>query len=456
MLETIVAVATPAGAGALAILRLSGAQALPCARGFLKIAGSSFEPRRATFARAHDGCYPIDEVLATYFPGPSSATGEDLFEVSCHGSVYIVSRLLEAAANSGARLARPGEFTQRAFINGRLDLTQAEAVCDLIRARTKAAHSLALSQLEGGLSRAVNTTRTALLDLLVRLEASLDHPEEDIPTIAAAEFGANIESLSQEIESLAKTFATGRLIREGARIAIVGRPNAGKSSLLNALLGRERAIVCPTPGTTRDTLEEPAVLDGLPSILIDTAGLRCEAADPAERIGMERAELALSACDLGLLVIDGSRPVGEEDTLVHRRILMEAAKAGRKVISVLSKADLPLRATTHSTNALPVSTLQAQSLQKLVAHIAQTLAADRARAGSESALVSSTRHYDALSRAAEELELARRATQDWPGQWEDRAASRLRSSLAALDEIIGPGAPHELLDAIFSRFCLGK
>lgn len=443
--ETIAAAATAPGS-ALGVVRLSGPRALAAASGFLD---AELQPRRASLARARwQG--DIDDVVATFFPGPRSATGEDVVELSCHGSDYILRRLLEAAVANGARLARPGEFTQRAYLNGRLDLAQAEAVCDLIAARTSQAHRAALSQLDGGLSKAVADLRRPVLELLVRLEAALDHPEEDIPAICAAEFAAAVDAASTRIAALAKTHDRGRLLREGARIAIVGRPNAGKSSLLNALLGRDRAIVCAEPGTTRDTLEESADLDGVPSVLIDTAGLREEAGDPAEKIGMERTARALREADAAVLVIDGSRRIDDEDRKVHERILAQAAESGRRIISVLNKADLP--GPEHGAGALRVSAATKQGLDALAAQLGAAVAGLTAAP----VLVTSARHRDALRRACAELDEASRTTAVWPRTWEDRAASRLRAALAALDEIAGAGAPDEVLAEIFSRFCVGK
>lgn len=447
--ETIAAVATPSGCAALGVVRLSGASALAAASGFISLK-STPQPRIATWAKAHWRA-PIDEVVLTYFPSPHSPTGEDLVEVSAHGSPLILKRLLEAALACGARLARPGEFTQRAFLNGRLDLAQAEAVCDLIRAKTDEAHRAALAQLEGGLSKEVLSLRRPILDLLVRIEANLDHPEEDIPSLAASEVEEMLGAAAAPLSALAATFERGRLVTEGARVCIIGRPNAGKSSLLNALLGTERAIVCPAPGTTRDTLEESSSLDGIPSVLIDTAGLREHCEDPAERLGLERTQRALTACDMALLVIDGSRPLDDEDRRIHRRILEKAAEQGRPIISVLNKSDLP--SGNDALGDIAVSAAARTGLQDLVGLISRRLSSE---AISESLLVTSLRHHEALRLCIEELGQARAAVAQWPRRWEDRVASRLREALRQLGEIIGEGAPDEVLEGIFSRFCVGK
>lgn len=411
-------------------------------------------PRRATLARAYRSSELIDELVATYFPGPRSATGEDTVEFSCHGSPLILRNLVEAALQAGARLAKPGEFTLRAFLNGRLDLAQAEAVCELIRARTESSRRAALSQLQGGLSRRVRDLREPVFDLLVRVEASLDHPEEDLPSLERSEVLARLEYSRSAVSALAATFRQGRIVSEGARICIVGRPNAGKSSLLNALLGTERAIVCPEPGTTRDTLEEASDLGGIQSVLIDTAGLREECGDPAEVQGIERTRRALDSSDLALLVVDRSRPLSKEDKRVHLEILESAVRQGRPVVTVLNKSDLPPRLEDRPADAA-ISTLTGKGLQELITLIGSRLAQDLP-GGRDPVLVTSLRHHQALLQAAAELGEARDAVRALPGRWEDRLAFHLRRTLQGLGEIVGEGAPDEVLEAVFSRFCVGK
>jgi tRNA modification GTPase len=393
----------------------------------------------------------LDEVVAIFFPGPNSPTGEDLLEVTAHGSPYILDRLLAAALEAGARLAQPGEFTQRAFINGCLDLAQAEAVSALIRARTGRAHRSALVQLQGGLSRRVGAIRESLFGLLVRLEVTLDHPEEDLPSLQQKEALVPIEQALSEIRALSQSFDRGRRIFEGSRICIAGRPNAGKSSLLNLLLGRERAIVCREPGTTRDTLEEPSDLAGIPTLLIDTAGLRENASDSAELSGMERSRQALGTSDLTVLVIDGSHPLTKEDERIHQTILEQAREAARPVIIVLNKSDLPQLCPTQADAV--ISALCGNGIERLIALIAEKLKATPE--DSDGLVVSSLRHYEALAATTSELEEARRLILAMDN-WEDRAAFNLRQALQGLGEIIGEGAPDEVLKGVFSRFCIGK
>lgn len=447
---TIAAIATPPGIGALAVLRLSGPRAKETALAFLKPVGD-LEPRRAVTARAFYRGEPLDRVVAIFYPGPRSATGEDLLEITAHGSPLIMERLLAAALEAGARAALPGEFTRRAFVNGRLDLAQAEAVCQLIRAKSDEARRAALRQLEGGLSEVLRRLRQPLFDLLVRVEAGLDHPEEDIPPLSPAEARAALAAARARILELAASHARGRLIAEGARVCLVGRPNAGKSSLMNALLGFERAIVCREPGTTRDVLEEPAVLGKLPSVLIDTAGLSAQNVDEADRLGQERTRKALNGADLAVLVVDGSRPLLAEDTKIHESIQAQAHDAGIPVLIVLNKADLGVE--SDLTNAITVSALKGTGIAALVESISTKLD----NSGAETPmLVTALRHRDCLNNAAAELDCAMALCDAPPRDWQPLAAHHLRTALKRLGEITGEDAGESLLDAVFSRFCVGK
>ncbi|MBI5882518.1 MAG: tRNA uridine-5-carboxymethylaminomethyl(34) synthesis GTPase MnmE [Elusimicrobia bacterium] len=454
--DTIAAIATPPGVGALGILRLSGPSAREVASRFLKVGGEGLSPKRAVVCRADFDGSPLDRVVVVYHPGPATSTGEELIEITAHGSAFILGRLLAAALASGARAALPGEFTQRAFLNGRLDLSQAEAVCDLIRARTGRSHRAALEQLEGGLSREVRGLSSSLTDLLVRVEASLDHPEEDIPIVEPGAALCELEAGRSRVLTLARTFKNGRLLAEGARVAIVGRPNAGKSSLLNALLGMERAIVCASPGTTRDTLEEPCDLGGIPAVLIDTAGLTDHPADEAESLGLERTDRALERCDLALLVVDGSRPSGPEDEAASRRILERLASLGRPALTVRNKADLPSAAETPEAPACDaaVSARTGLGLRDLVARIGPLLGDSPGE--QDGVTVTSGRHHAALLACASELAAAGRSVTERPGAWEELAASGLRAALRELGSITGEDAPASVLSAIFARFCVGK
>ena len=404
-MELIAALATPPGASALGVLRLSGDGARAAAEKLLRLkSAEGWLPRKALVAEALADGEVLDEVVAVYFPGPSTATGEDLLEITAHGSPLILRRLLAAAFAAGARPAAPGEFTQRGFLNGRLDLSQAEAVGDLIRARTDEARRRALRQLRGGLSDEIARLRRPLLELLVRLEAGLDHPEEDLPPLSRETAAKVCGEISRAARRLADTHRDGRLLHDGARLAIVGRPNAGKSSLLNALLGRDRAIVCPTPGTTRDTLEEPWEVGGAPALLIDTAGLGDAPEGPAEKAGMQRSLRALEGADLAILVVDRSKTPGPEDEEVHARIAETAARLGTPLLRVLNKCDLPPPRPEDApweNGPLSVSALTGSGLDRLHGEISRGLALEKSKA--EPILVASQRQAEALLGAAQAL-----------------------------------------------------
>ncbi|MDP3541056.1 MAG: GTPase, partial [Elusimicrobiota bacterium] len=326
--DTIVALATPPGRSALGIVRLSGPRCRELARVLL---GTELEPRRATARPLRRGGVLVDRVVATYWAGPSTPTGEDLLEIAGHGSPELLREIVEAALEAGARPAAPGEFTRRAYVNGRLDLAQARAVGDLIAARGSAARASALARLSGGLSDALDAARAPILELLAALEVRLDHPEEDIAPLETAAADAALADAAASLDRLISGNARGRARREGARVGLFGSPNAGKSTLLNALLGRERAITSPEPGTTRDLLEEQAELAGLPVVLIDTAGLREGAADPAEREGVARARRALETCEVAVLVVDAARAGDPRDAAAREAVAAAAARRGARL-----------------------------------------------------------------------------------------------------------------------------
>ncbi len=448
--ETIVAPATPAGRGALGIVRVSGPGARRVA---LEVLGwESPEPRRASTRTARRAGRPVDRVVAVFWEGPETSTGEDLLEMTAHGSPEILRELVAAASEAGARHAAPGEFTRRAFTNGRLDLAQAEAVEALIRARGDRARRAALDRLDGQFSRDVSAARAPVLDLLALLEARLDHPDEDIAPLSGAAADAALAALRPPLERVLAAFERGRSEREGVRVCLVGRPNAGKSSLLNALLGRDRAIVAATPGTTRDTLEEPAALAGLSTVLIDTAGLRDDAIDPAEREGVERAERALAACDVAVLVVDGARPEEPVDARAHRRALELAAREGRPVVIARSKSDLA--ASAAEAGGVSVSSKTGAGIEALARAVAAAAGAAEGDEG-ETMLVGE-RDREAFAAALAEIDAARAAVAAHPGTWEDRAACHLREAHDRLGSVLGLGAPDEVLRAVFSRFCVGK
>ncbi len=445
--DTIVAQATPPGAGAIAVLRLSGPGAFAAASGFLSPRPKPAH-RRAYILSVMDGGRLVDRVVAVFFKGPSSYTGQDTVEVSCHGSPYITRTLLNLAVKNGARVAAPGEFTLRAFLNGKLDLAQAEAVGELIKSSSAGAHRAALTQAEGGISGRVREIRAALVSLLAQLEARLDDTYEEIRELDLNSFGRGAAAAEKLIAGLAAGYAAGRGIRDGFGVAIAGAPNSGKSSLLNALLGYERALVSRASGTTRDTLEAELEIDGFTVRLTDTAGLNALRPAALERAGMRRARKALAAADMVLLVRDAS----VSETPSDRRAAREAGACGAEVLEVFNKADLPRR-RAPSPGGFLVSCRTGQGLER----VRRALVARQKKTFSDGAqaAVTSARHFEALSGAAGEL-AAMRSLLKTKNPPLELAAERLRLALGKLALILGETAPEEVLADIFSKFCVGK
>ncbi|WP_035601852.1 tRNA uridine-5-carboxymethylaminomethyl(34) synthesis GTPase MnmE [Haloferula sp. BvORR071] len=443
--ETIVALASGGGTAAVALIRLSGPQAesiadLACAG----TAGKAVE-RRATRAKVRDAVGRIvDDVLLTVFRGSRSFTGEPVVEIASHGGRLITRRILERLLECGARSAGPGEFTERAFLNGKLDLTQAEAVMDLISASSDLALRAAHEQLEGGIGKRTEQLREDLIGLVAHLEAWIDFPEEDIDPDTGELFRSRIAAAKAGIAILLATADQGRVLREGVRTVIVGKPNAGKSSLLNLLLGCERAIVSDEAGTTRDTIEEMVVLDGVPLRLVDTAGLRDEAGG-VEREGMRRTLLEAERADLILVVRDATLPPAESEVELP-------AEVGR-VVTVLNKSDLGVDSGWSGKTGVKISCATSDGLDDLRHAIRQSLDLGEADWG-EHAVAINTRHRDCLRRATASLSAADELLSG--DQPPELAALELRDAMEALGEIAGKVDAEEVLGAIFSRFCIGK
>ncbi|HEV8193602.1 MAG TPA: tRNA uridine-5-carboxymethylaminomethyl(34) synthesis GTPase MnmE [Ktedonobacterales bacterium] len=469
--ETIAAIATPTGTGGLGIVRVSGTQAFVVGLRIFRPAQSlpEGEPPPShlmTYGHVVDPATGevIDEVLAAFMRAPRTYTREDVVEISAHGGPLVLRRILELALATGARAAHPGEMTLRAFLNGRIDLAQAEAVMALINAESDAGRRLALRQLQGELSMRVRAARTAAVDALVRVEASIDFPEEEVPPPDPAELAALVSDARGTVDRLLAGADRGRILRDGVRVAIVGRPNVGKSSLLNALLGSDRAIVTPIAGTTRDTVEERALLGGIALHLVDTAGLT-PSDDPIERIGVERSRTAASSADLLLFVLDGSTPLTNLDTqaAAELRTLADSGakdpENARPVIVLLNKVDLApaleeAQAGTLWPNAplIRTSATTGEGLAALEEAIARLVLGGQVATGD--VLVSSARHRDALRRAGESLTAATVTLES--GLPLDFVAIDLRTALEALGEITGETATGDLLDRIFAEFCIGK
>ncbi len=447
--DTIAAQATPPGAGAIAVIRLTGPAAFSAAAAFLSPPAKKPAHRRAYVLAVRDGRRLIDRVVAVFFRGPASYTGQDTVEISCHGSPYIIRTILNLAVKNGARIAGPGEFTLRAFLNGKLDLAQAEAVGELIAASSAGAHRAALTQAEGEISARVWETRTALVELLSEIEARLDDSYEEIPALDRRAFGRRAAAAHKKVMELAAGFEAGRGIREGLNVVIAGAPNSGKSSLLNALLGYDRALVSREAGTTRDMLEASLEIDGFTVRFSDTAGLNAGRASRLELAGMARARKALAAAELVLLVKDSSIRGSASDLRAEKEV--SAAAAGAEVLRVFNKTDLPAR--RPCAGGLPVSCRSGRGLGRLRA----ALVARQKKTFSDGAqaVVTSARHFEALSGAGREL-AALRALLRAKNPLLELAAERLRLALGELALILGETAPEEVLAGIFSSFCVGK
>ncbi len=453
--DTIAAIATPLGEGGLAVIRVSGPAALTVADHCFAPAGKALQkPSTAATHTLHFGHVVhqgrnIDEVLLSVMRAPRSFTREDVVEITCHGGILPAKMVLDAVLANGARLAEPGEFTRRAFLNGRIDLAQAEAVADLIHSRTELALRAANEQLAGKLSQRVNQLRDDMVETLAHIEAHIDFPEEDIAPDTRDQLIARLEHGVGFMDELLRTADEGQILRRGIRAAIIGRPNSGKSSLLNQLLGRDRAIVSPIPGTTRDTIEETANVRGLPVVFIDTAGLR-EARDEIELEGVRRSRQSLEQAELILHVLDGSEPLAESD----RNCLAEFS-AKRRVL-VRNKSDLPvvLRLPAElQSPAVGVSCLTGQGLEALKDAIKELIWSGEIRAEMLQVMINS-RHQASLNRARDATLRTLEALRADQGL--ELVALDLRIAVNAVGEIVGKTTTEDVLDVIFSQFCIGK
>lgn len=457
--DTIAAIATPIGASGLGVIRVSGPGAFEVAKKVFRRRGaplSAFKPRTALHGLLVDPSReePIDEVILLAFAAPASFTGEDVVEISCHGGVAVLRSALNAVLNAGARLANPGEYTQRAFLNGKLDLAQAEAVNDLIRATADGSRRTALRQLSGGLSETLGDLRRRLMGVLASIEAAIDFPD-DVDEPEADWVIAEIEKARDDIGRLRSSFQTGRIYREGLRVVIAGRVNVGKSSLLNALLKYARAIVTPIPGTTRDVIEESLQIHGIPVVAIDTAGIR-QTDDPVEKIGVELTEQTMASADLILVVVDASEGMMTADEELLRNI------DTRRAILVLNKIDLlpeKVRGLVteeyvgrlgRSVPTVQTCAFSGQGIDQLEDEIARKAAG----AAVEDTVVTNIRHDRLLGSAYDSLEKALSSAR--AAQPVDLVSIDLTAATNCIGQITGETAAEDLIDRIFSEFCIGK
>ena len=452
--DTIAAISTPLGEGGIGIVRLSGPDSREIPSALFMLAGDqstdALRPRRLTLGHIADPTTGqlIDEVLVSYMPAPHTYTRQDIVEINCHGGIVSTRRVLELCLARGARLAGPGEFTLRAFVNGRIDLAQAEAILDVIRSRTDAGLQVAVSQLAGRLSSRVRAARDLLLQVQAHVVASIDFPEDEIPSIDVTNI---LEQVHTSLAGLLKVADRGMVYRQGVRTALIGRPNVGKSSLLNALLRTNRAIVTSIPGTTRDTVEETLNLQGIPIVLVDTAGLESDPRDPIEQMGIERSRAALQQADLVLAVLDGNAPLEPAD---HEMLdLLEEKSA----LIIVNKSDLDLVLDRRQLPShLPQVVVSAETGEGLP--LVEEAIIDMILGGDVSArddvLVSNPRHKAALSIALESVSTALEGAR--AGTPVDFISIDLAEALDSLGEITGETADEELLDRIFAEFCIGK
>jgi len=437
--DTIAAIATPPGEGAIAMVRISGPDVAPILARIFQSSAKTVAARQATFGKIYDGDEVLDQVLVTTFRAPASFTGEDMAEITCHGGILLAARILENVLRSGARAADAGEFSQRAFFNGKIDLTRAEAIMDIISARTAPALRAAAHQLEGRLGKEILALRDTVLEVVAHIEAWIDFPEEGIDPLTGHNLLAKINAALERTERLLSTADEGRILREGIRVAIVGLPNAGKSSLLNRLLGMDRAIVSEVPGTTRDTIEESACLRGILFRLTDTAGLR-ETNDPVEREGVARSGRAMESADLVLHIFDASATT-------------PPAPLNDREILVANKCDLLPSGSKKHTGAILVSSLTGEGFDALLDAMTNANGSKHASTGDSLAAINA-RHKALLESAATSLLSAAKLVQTSAPP--ELAAVELRSSLDALGRIVGATDTEDILGEIFSRFCIGK
>lgn len=459
MEDTIAAVATAYGEGGIGIIRISGDQAKEILSKVFKpknaINVSLIANRRLYYGHVIDNSTNqlIDEVLAVFMKGPATYTAEDVVEIYCHGSIVSLRKTLALVLKNGARLAEKGEFTKRAFLNGRLDLTQAEAVIDVIQAKSDKSFDVALNQMEGLLSQQIKKIREVLVDLLVEVTVNLDYPDEDIEELTYEKLYNSIKQINDMLQELLSTAETGRLIREGLQITIIGKPNVGKSSLMNALLRESRAIVTEIPGTTRDTIEEFLVIKDIPVKLTDTAGIR-ETSDKIERIGIEKSKESFNKADLIIFIVDGSNPLSEEDYEIIRYI------EARKTIVLINKIDLDQKIKEEEfLRLLPGAFIikgavkQGRGIADLEEQITELVYGGKIKQDN-SMIITNVRHKELLEKASEVISDAAKMTENREAL--DFIEVDIKRGWELLGEIIGETVTDDIIDKVFERFCLGK
>lgn len=458
--DTIAAIATPPGTGGVGIIRVSGQKSFDIVNSIYKDSQTDLLVNRQNrtiqygkIYNPHENDQVLDEVLLLLMKGPHSFTAEDVVEIQCHGGIVVVREILKLLLRQGARLAEPGEFTKRAFLNGRIDLTQAEAIIDIIEAKSEKSLSVAVNQLDGTLAKLIRNLRESLLTLVAQLEVTIDYPEEDIEELTLEETGKKLKPIYEQMNQLLATANRGRLLRDGILTAIVGSPNAGKSSLMNALLRENRAIVTDIPGTTRDSIEESITIEGIPVRLVDTAGIR-DTEDVVEKLGVDRAKEYLETAQIIVCVVDASKPLTEEE----REILVEASSD--HTIVFLNKSDKGATITIADIAQLgefsmiaPISAAQGEGMD-ILAQVVKDLVFGGTVSQSNEALLSNVRHITLMEEAKAQLEQALANIE--MGMAVDFVVTDIRSAWERLGDINGDSLRESLVDELFSRFCLGK
>ena len=454
--DTVAAVATAMGEGGIGIVRISGERALEILnKVFCSVKKSPVENRKLTYGFVEDNFTgeKIDEVMAVYMKAPHSYTAEDVVEIQCHGSIVSLRKILALVLKNGARLAEPGEFTKRAFLNGRLDLSQAEAVIDLIKAKSDKTFDVALSQLEGSFSKKIKEIRADLVDILVNITVNIDYPDEDIEVITYENLISGLAAVKTKVDSMLATADTGRILREGLNIAIIGKPNVGKSSLMNALLRETRAIVTEIPGTTRDTIEEALTIRNIPVRLTDTAGIR-HTDDVIEKIGIEKSKESFNKADLIIFMVDNARPLDDEDREIIEYI------GDRKVIVIINKTDLESRLNRNEIEEkLPGAIIIEAAVAKdqgisILEDEIEKLVFDGRVKQNDSMMVTNVRHKALLEEASSALKDASSMAE--AGEALEFLEIDVNRAYEALGEIIGEAVNENIINEVFARFCLGK
>ncbi|HEY4613517.1 MAG TPA: tRNA uridine-5-carboxymethylaminomethyl(34) synthesis GTPase MnmE [Bacteroidota bacterium] len=467
--DTIAAIATPLGEGGISVIRLSGPDAISLSDNHFRAGATSRSPLQdAASHSAHFGRFvgvggeTLDEVVALVFREPNSYTGENVVEISCHGGLLVTRRILQAVLDSGARLAEPGEFTKRAFLNGKLDLSQAEAVADLIHAGSELAHRSSLQQLEGKLSSQVNSLRDQLIETVGLLELELDFVEDHLEFLDKNKVSNQVEKIINNLRALAETYQTGKVYREGVKVVLAGAPNVGKSSILNSLLSENRAIVTDVPGTTRDSIEENLNIGGLLFRVVDTAGLR-ETADLVEQEGVKRTESQIQNCDVLVLVFDTARQLSRDEVELARKFIERTRQQSRASLVVINKSDLPPVMNGELTEQAPflstfpvarISALTGSGMDGLKNMLVDSVLQTKGRSSDASVTVTNARHHAAIKSAEENLGLALASLKE--NQSNELVAIDLRAALDRLGEITGAVTTDDILNNIFSKFCIGK